>query len=404
MTSTNLRILHTADWRLASALSELAQIPDSLFDAIADAPTRSVQRVIDFAIAESVDVLVFSGGALDPNHAVASDYAFLHHELTRLHDAKIPVIWNWSRTDRRSQWPRCFQWPANVQQFTGDSPRIINVTCRNGETISFTGLEVSTGDTISPTWFNGVESSHPLFGVGYGVLADSDQELPSIEHWLLGGRPYNASRLETDESVVYAGSPQGRRSDEIGPHGCVLVELTRENALSVQFINTSCVEYLPLTIPAGRASCPVSLEEAVLEILDAKVLDSTIIYAVEVRIIDSNPALQAFVHLSDYAEFLASLQENICLIDGNLLLNRIIPVAIQESESTGSQEILGEYLFIVEELRSHGWSDLALEQLIPQQMAVDWCQLNEDLAGLATLKECESLGIHLLGKAREDAA
>ena len=46
-----------------------------------------------------------------------------------------------------------------------------------------------------------------------------------IDYWALGGRHDRSTLFSSPQMAHYAGSPQGRRPDEAGAHGCTLVQV-----------------------------------------------------------------------------------------------------------------------------------------------------------------------------------
>ena len=90
MASERVRFIHTSDWNLESPLGG-THIPETLRDEFVSAPFQAAERIINTALAESVDFLILAGDILDTQSATPYTLDFLIQQFTRLHDKKIGV-------------------------------------------------------------------------------------------------------------------------------------------------------------------------------------------------------------------------------------------------------------------------------------------------------------------------
>ena len=400
----SLRILHTGDWRLNLPCQGIAYYPEDLMPSLSNSVIESVERIIDFAILETVDILVVGGNTLDPLLAGPADFIFVSQQLERLELAGIPVIWNWSWHDRRNQWPRCFKWPSNVHQIVGDTPQAITLDIRDNASVTFVGIELTSPQPISFSWFEGMELQGAVFGVGYGEFSEDETVPLHLNNWLMSGNPYGVSSQEEQLRLYNAGSPQGRTLEETGPHGAALMNFTLNGINEFQFINTSKVEYEGIEIDASAINSPESLVTVAKQQLDSRTYDESITYVIELILTDSNCNLHSLPFVETYDDLRRQLQESFTDIFPGLILSRLTPLPADSEARSFEEEILGEFLFVTAELKERGWDTLNLALRIPEQAEAEWAELHDDLSGLRTLLTVESLGKHLLGRQDKDAA
>ena len=400
----SLRILHTGDWRLNFPCQGIAHYPENLASSLSNSPIESVERIVDFAIGETIDIMVVGGNTLNPLLAGPADFVFLSQQLERLERAEIPVIWNWSWHDRRSQWPRCFKWPSNVHQIIGDTPQTITLDVTDKNPVSFLGIELTSPQAISFSWFEGLELNGAVFGVGYGLVGDDEPIPANLNNWLLSGKPYGVSSQNDPLQIYHAGSPQGRSLEETGPHGAALLEYSLSGDIDCQFINTSKVEYESISIDASEVDTAESLATVVKEQLDSRTFDESIIYVIELILVNSNCNIHSLPFVEHYDDFRKNLQRSMTAVSPGLILSRLSPLHVDSDTRCFEEEILGEFLFVTSELKERGWDTLNLALKIPDQPEADWTRIHDDLSGLQTILSAESLGKHLLGRQDKDAA
>jgi len=400
----SLRILNTGDWRLTSACEGIPYYPENLVTPLASSTQASIERLIDFAVEDLVDVVVVGGNTIDPTSAGPADFAFLLHQLKRLEQSAIPVIWNWSWLDQRNQWPKCFKWPSNVRQVIGDTPQTITLNLGPKGRVTFIGVELTSAQQISPSWFDGLKLEGLAFGVAYGAVTDQVSNISPQINWLVSGNSYGKESHDNGVHLYYSGSPQGRSLKESGPHGAALLEYHDNGEIDFQFINTSKVEYESITIDINGISTPDSLAVTAIEHLAKRTFDQSIVYVIELELAGANYHIHSLPFVEIYNDFRASLQESLTKLSPNLILSRLAPLPTEEDLHSYEEEVLGEFLFITRELKEEGWASLNLDQKLPSQETGNWSKLLDDLSGLRTILSAESLGKHLLGISEKDAA
>ena len=66
----------------------------------------------------------------------------------------------------------------------------------------------------------------------------------AIHYWALGGRHDRSTPLADPPMIHYCGSPQGRRPEETGIHGCTLVQVDAQRQTRTSLIPTDAVRWI----------------------------------------------------------------------------------------------------------------------------------------------------------------
>ena len=400
MGSKKARILLTADWRLHEVCEGIVRASRGSTVRLANAPRDAVRHVIDFAIQEEVNVLVNAGNTLTPELACPSDYTFLYGELDRLADANIDVIWNWSPLDQPYHWPRCFKFPSNVQLFNSSTPQILEVPLAESGSINFVGLAPSASDSVLAEWFDGIELDGITFGVSHSLPKG---EGPGFDGWLVAGKSYSFLRNEGGSALISSGSPQSRCPSQIGPHGAVLLDVTSADEYDLQFMDTSALQYHKLQVDIHDYNTDALLE-SILEHLANIAFDENILNAIEVELLTDLPTAHA-MPLTDAGTALAeSVQSIFTEISSSLYLVGISSKGDAKFGTAEHEEIIGEFLFAVNQMKESGWEQLNLSQYLPHGRFSELSVLTEDLQGLDIINQAASLAVSLFDRTDQEAA
>ncbi len=238
--------IHASDFHLDRPPRGLAEVPDHLRDALIDAPYRAAERVFDAAIKERVDFVLLAGDLVDPLLAGPRAALFLSEQFKRLADRSIKIYWATGRDDDAGRSTAVAQLSGAVPFSPGQVTRIVH------ERASAEGRQalVQILGTSSPVRRKiRVADFQPLGGlfavaVAYGTV-DVDALAPAgVNYWALGGQHDRRTLAVGPLAAQYSGSPQGRRPQESGPHGCTLVTVDANAYVRTSFIVTDAVRYL----------------------------------------------------------------------------------------------------------------------------------------------------------------
>ena len=218
--------VHAGDLHLDQPLYGVAEVPDHLRDLFVDAPYKAAERVFDTALAERVDFLILAGDVLHPWSSGPRGPLFLIEQFQRLRERKIPVFWAGGRVDLPELWPAGLTLPDNVHVFPAGRAASHTVD-RDGQPVAVVaGASLARGSRLNTADFQADPSG--LFTVGVAHVPADAAAGGQMDYWALGGCHGHMTLLGGRKTTHYAGSPQGRDSDECGPHGCTLVEVDHD--------------------------------------------------------------------------------------------------------------------------------------------------------------------------------
>lgn len=241
MSDLSLRFLHASDFKLDQPLHGLTEIPDHMRDALIDGPYRAAERIFDTAISEDVAFVCFSGDLLDLPRATPRSLSFLLEQFRRLDARGIQVYWAHRRADAACSWPAVLPLPECVHCFHEAA-----ITGHTHETGSgFVARILGRGGTaeISAADFAAPADGQYSVAVVRGDAEGADLAKRNIDYWALGGRIDRQTLCSEPTVAHYCGAPQGFNPQNIGPHGCTLVEVQRPRETHLRFVPCDVVRW-----------------------------------------------------------------------------------------------------------------------------------------------------------------
>lgn len=231
------RFVHTADLHLDSPLKSLALRDSKLRNLIDGATRRTLSRLVDVCIDESVDALIIAGDLYDGQQKSIKTGAALSSEMRRLAASNIPVFLIKGNHDARSELTRDLQLPDNVHYFDGRGTPF-----ELGDHAAIHGVSFAKPhchDSLYPKYRPAIADRYNI-GIMHTSLAGSDahdayapcsvEELKShgYDYWALG-HIHKRQVYAEHPAVVMPGIPQGRDIGESGPRSITLVTLDGNN-------------------------------------------------------------------------------------------------------------------------------------------------------------------------------
>lgn len=236
MSNCPLRFLHTADFRLHEPMGGLAEVPEHLRELALEAAWWSAERVFETAIAERVDFVVISGGAIRPLRTGPRGPLFLVDQFDRLRQHQIPVYWAASHHESPAVWPAEFKLPDNAVHFEVGPPQAVQY-CRDGVPVACL-VGTSRSARSRPKVRDFVPDPGGLFSIAvvHGHMKARSLQRGGIDYWALGGRMERHTLFSSPGVAHYPGSPQGRQPPHAGPHGCTLVRVDEQRRVQTTFL------------------------------------------------------------------------------------------------------------------------------------------------------------------------
>lgn len=244
--------VHSGDFHLAQPPYGLADEPEHLREEFLDAPLNAARKVFDAALAHKAAFVVLAGGVIDVAAIGPIGPVFLVEQFQRLNEQGVPVLWALSDSDHL--WPAEIELPANVHRLR---PGEANAVSQNGRDLArIVHVPVSKkglpdGSLIAEA--AGGASGDFVLAVAAAAV---DEDLPAwrstaANYWALGSQFDERTICAAPSFARYAGSPQGRCPDHVGPHGCTVVTVDDSRAIHARHVATDAVRFCDAVLDVG---------------------------------------------------------------------------------------------------------------------------------------------------------
>ena len=242
-----MKFLHAADIHLDSPLRGLERYEGAPAEEIRGASRRALENLVQLALEQKVDFVLFAGDIYDGDWKDFSTGLFFVKQLARLGAANIPVFMIAGNHDAEGKMTRSLPLPKNVKLLgakKAETERLEHLKVAiHGQ--SFATPKVP--DNMVPGypaavrgWFN-IGLLHTSLDMEAGGEHDSyapcklaDLEAKGYDYWALGHVHQRAIRSQSP-LVAYPGNPQGRHIRETGAKGCLLVSVDDSHAVQTDF-------------------------------------------------------------------------------------------------------------------------------------------------------------------------
>lgn len=277
--------IHAADVHLGAPFKGLRSVSSSWADILTKAIPDAYQRIIDAALEERVDFVVFAGDIFDSSQPSYADFSCFIAGLQRLDEAHIPVYFCTGNHDPYTSWHNDFAGLPNNTHLVGASKPTFEVYQRDGEPLALIGgrgyynqswpAHVDISEGVSREAAEKACGTTAPFVVGVlhtGLDVDPTRSpVPpasllnrGVDYWACGH--IHQPRIALDDSnprVVFAGCPQGRDIRETGPHGIYKVTLKADSANTVEFIPTAQVVWQQTCLDVSECNTIAEIQERI---------------------------------------------------------------------------------------------------------------------------------------------
>jgi DNA repair exonuclease SbcCD nuclease subunit len=301
--SVVVKILHAADLHIDSPLGGLTAYEGAPVAEIRGATRRAVENLVDAAVEREVDLVVVAGDIFDRDWRDFNTGLFWVGQLSRLHDAGIPLVMVAGNHDAASEISRHLRLPPNVTKFSESRP----------ETKVFDDLEVAVVGQGYATRAvtTDLASSFPdadpqLFTIGllhtsldgrpghacYAPCAVEGLRSRGYDYWALG-HVHQREEVDADPWIVFPGNLQGRHAREVGPKGATLVTVQSKAVKAVEALELDDVRWHLCVVDAAELA---GVDDVLAAIADrfASIADDPghRLAAVRVQLIGASPVHQ----------------------------------------------------------------------------------------------------------------
>lgn len=265
MSTWPFRFLHASDFHLERPLLGVPEVPDHLRELFLDAPYTSATKVFEAALAEDVAFVVLSGDILCPRSTGPRGPLFLAEQFAPLAARGIGVYWVAGAVDPPEAWPAVVKLPQNVHVFPFGRVEAATVHRDAGPLARLVGVCRDRQHALRPADFPADAAGLYTVAVAHGEVDTAVLQGQAAHYWALGGRHDRSTPQCGPHVVHYCGSPQGRRPEESGVHGCTLVEVDQQHHTRTSLIPTDAARWLSERVLVEEATSPEDVQTRLRE-------------------------------------------------------------------------------------------------------------------------------------------
>lgn len=236
MSHRPFRFVHAADLHLEQPLGGVADVPEQLRELCLEAGYLAAERIFEVVLAEEAELLILAGDALQPYKTGPRGPLFLAAQFERLRERGIPVYWAGGQVDPPEVWPSSMPLPDNVHVFPPGRPEEFTHEREKIPLVRLVGASRVRGRAVRAADFAPDPAGLYSIAVVHGNADADSLKAHGIDYWALGGNHARGTLFSAPRAAHYPGTPQGRRPDQAGPHGCTLVQVDDRRHTRLSFI------------------------------------------------------------------------------------------------------------------------------------------------------------------------
>lgn len=274
----SLRFIHAADLHLDSPFRGLANTAPKLRDELQAATLGAFERIVDHTIQSKADFLVLAGDLYDSKDRSLRALVAFRRQMERLAERDVSVYIVHGNHDPLNGWGSEFLLPPNVTTFSG-KPNTEPVIRRGKEIARVTGVSYARERVTENLASSMKPDSDSPYSVGllhanvgsqpghadYAPVTIEELTASGFDYWALGHVHARSVLAAEPATVAYPGNPQGRNPREIGPRGCLQVDIDRNGGAHLNFVETNLARWAHLEIHIQTHARMDSLVDALLE-------------------------------------------------------------------------------------------------------------------------------------------
>lgn len=233
-----MKLLHTADLHVDRPFEGLKNVPLSIKEKLQQVNQQVLSNIIDVAINEQVDLVVFAGDTFHQSRSSIRTQAFFMESLERLKQAEIPVIIAFGNHDYYQKQRYWFDFPDNVFLFDKEQVQTHYFMTKQQERIAVSGF------SYEHQWLNKeMLAEFPMkdstvdcqIGIYHGAASVEEQQnyapfslsemkRKGYDYWALG-HIHAPQIVSAHPLIVYPGAPQGHTKKEQSLKGVAIVQV-----------------------------------------------------------------------------------------------------------------------------------------------------------------------------------
>lgn len=233
-----MKLLHTADLHLDQSFEGLRNLPTVIKERLQQANEATLTNIIDLALKEQVDIVLFAGDTFHQSRTSIRTQAFFMDALKKLEEADIPVIISFGNHDYYIKERYWFDFPSNVVLFEKEQVETFHFMTKKQEKIAVSGFSYEhpwiNQDMLSmfPTKDINVDSHIGIYHgdttvngqQNYAPFSFREMKEKGYDYWALG-HIHQPQIVSAKPLIVYPGTPQGHTKKENQLKGVALVQV-----------------------------------------------------------------------------------------------------------------------------------------------------------------------------------
>ncbi|WP_139891501.1 DNA repair exonuclease [Bacillus sp. E214] len=274
-TVRGVKFIHAADLHLGSVFSGFQHMHSAIYDKIKNSGYSALTRLVDTAIQERIDFVIFAGDIYDNEERNLKAQLKFKAEMERLENYSIPVYLIHGNHDYMNGNYFDISLPANVHLYGREVEVKQFIKENDATTVNLYGFSYDKRhihDRVIQEYKKADDADYHI-GILHGNLDGESahgnyapftrSELLSkqFDYWALG-HIHKRMEILQEPPAIYPGCLQGRNKKETGEKGFYLVSMSGSDT-SLEFVPVSTVEWKTETIQADHIS---SVNELIAEL------------------------------------------------------------------------------------------------------------------------------------------
>lgn len=272
-----MKFVHAADLHIDSPLRGLERYEGAPVELMRGATRRAVEHLVDLCLEEEAKLLLLCGDLYDGDWKDYSTGLFFCHQMARLRQADVSVVWIRGNHDAASRLTQHLRPPEHVQELSHVRPATLEREI-DGVSVALHGQGFSkpkaTDDLTQrypapvPGAFNigllhtaldGREGHDP-----YAPCRVESLQNKGYDYWALG-HVHQREVVARDPWIVFPGNLQGRHARETGAKGATLVHVQGGRVVEAEHRALDEVRWVHVVFDASQAASTDDVIDAVRE-------------------------------------------------------------------------------------------------------------------------------------------
>ncbi|GAA3017923.1 metallophosphoesterase family protein [Tetragenococcus solitarius] len=181
-----------------------------------------LSNIVTFAIAESVDFVLFAGDTFHQNKPTLKTQQQFFQQMERLNERNIPVYMIFGNHDYYEKERYWFDFPTNVHLFKEEKVQTFTGRTQSGEIYAISGFSY-LHPYISQEMVNNFPIKQEKYHIGiyhgdmmsehFAPFQLKNMKNKNYDYWALG-HIHAPTVLSEEDAILYAGTPQGHTQKE----------------------------------------------------------------------------------------------------------------------------------------------------------------------------------------------